>query len=369
MNICNKLNICAFKSATSPSCKTLPARQRNDTTMKKLTLTSITFFLLLSLFGQNGLKNGNLFLLQKDKKTISLNSFENNKINELKSFSISEKSIYTTDQKARVAILDTAKNNLTIFDIDSSNQIKLTIPFDIKPKAVLLYNDNIFVGGEMGKEILIQYNFRNEKWYQLEIPKEVVFWGKAIDDLVVNDSLLIAIDDIVMPKYILFYHLNSSNRLELSHFTELKSNGCYEEICFGRISNEFLVLKSKTASMGGRTNHITIIKNFDFDNCFSISTNMFDQDFHDFHDFVISGEKLIIASKEKGLGIFEIKETYFDTVGNKNHFNKRLEVSNITYKEYPKQNIIKVTIIPNSSKIILTVEDKKGNLKYEIVET
>ena len=88
-----------------------------------------------------------------------------------------------------------------------------------------------------------------------------------------------------MPKYILFYHLNSSNRLELSHFTELKSNGCYEEICFGRISNEFLVLKSKTASMGGRTNHITIIKNFDFDNCFSISTNMFDQDFHDFHDF------------------------------------------------------------------------------------
>ena len=337
--------------------------------MKKLTLTSITFFLLLSLFGQNGLKNGNLFLLQKDKKTISLNSFENNKINELKSFSISEKSIYTTDQKARVAILDTAKNNLTIFDIDSSNQIKLTIPFDIKPKAVLLYNDNIFVGGEMGKEILIQYNFRNEKWYQLEIPKEVVFWGKAIDDLVVNDSLLIAIDDIVMPKYILFYHLNSSNRLELSHFTELKSNGCYEEICFGRISNEFLVLKSKTASMGGRTNHITIIKNFDFDNCFSISTNMFDQDFHDFHDFVISGEKLIIASKEKGLGIFEIKETYFDTVGNKNHFNKRLEVSNITYKEYPKQNIIKVIIIPNSSKIILTVEDKKGNLKYEIVET
>ena len=254
------------KSPTSCSCKPLPARQRNDTTMKKLTLTSITFFLLLSLFGQNGLKNGNLFLLQKDKKTISLNSFENNKINELKSFSISEKSIYTTDQKARVAILDTAKNNLTIFDIDSSNQIKLTIPFDIKPKAVLLYNDNIFVGGEMGKEILIQYNFRNEKWYQLEIPKEVVFWGKAIDDLVVNDSLLIAIDDIVMPKYILFYHLNSSNRLELSHFTELKSNGCYEEICFGRISNEFLVLKSKTASMGGRTNHITIIKNFDFDN-------------------------------------------------------------------------------------------------------
>ena len=357
-----------FQSPPQSICYPLPARLRNDTTMKKLTLTSITFFLLLSLFGQNGLKNGNLFLLLKDKKTISLNSFENNKINELKSFSISNKSIYTTDQKARVAILDTAKNNLTIFDINSSNQIKLTIPFDIKPKIVLLHNNNIFVGGEMGKEILIQYNFQNEKWYRLEIPEEVLFWGKAIDDLVVNDSLLIAIDNIVIPKYILFYHLNSSNRLELSHYKELKSNGCYEEICLGRISNEFLVLKSKTASMGGRTNHITIIKKFDFENCFSLSTNMFDKDFHSFNDFVISGEKLIIASEEKGLGVFEIKETYFDTVDNNSSFNKRIEVSNITYKAYPKQSIIKVTIIPNSDKIILTLEDNKGGLKYEIIE-
>jgi len=307
-------------------------------------------------------------LLQKDKNTISLNSFENNNINELKSFSITEKSIYTTDQKERVAILDTVKNNLTIFDIISSKQIKLTIPFDIKPKTVLLNNDNIFVGGEMGKEILIQYNFQNEKWHQLEVPEEVMFWGKAIDDIVVNDSLLIAIDNIVMPKYILFYHLNSSNRLDFSHFTKLKSNGCYEEICFGRISNEFLVLKSNTASMGGRTNHITIIKKFDFENGFSISTNMFDKDFHSFNDIIVIGDKLIIASKEKGLGVFEIKETYFESAGNNSFFNKKIEVSNIKYKEYPKQNIIKLTIIPNSDKIILTLEDKKGSLKYEIID-
>jgi hypothetical protein len=336
--------------------------------MKKLTLSSISFFLLLSLFGQNGLKNGNLFLLQKDKNTISLNSFENNNINELKSFSITEKSIYTTDQKERVAILDTVKNKLTIFDIISSKQIKLTIPFDIKPKTVLLNNDNIFVGGEMGKEMLIQYNFQNEKWHQLEVPEKVMFWGKAIDDIVVNDSLLIAIDNIVMPKYILFYHLNYSNTLDFSHFTKLKSNGCSEEICFGRISNEFLVLKSNTASMGGRTNHITIIKKFDFENGFSISTNMFDKDFHSFNDIVVIGDKLIIASKEKGLGVFEIKETYFDKAGNNSSFNKEIEVSNITYKEYLKQNIIKLTIIPNSDKIILTLEDKKGSLKYEIIE-
>src|SRR5690606_3967481 len=142
--------------------------------MKNLIITTFAFFLSLTVYGQNGLKNGKLFLLQKDEKTISINSFENDKINEIKSFTISKKSIYTTDQKERVAILDTAKNDVIILDIYSSKQIKLFIPFEIKPKTILLNNDNLFVGGEMGREILIQYHLRNEKWHQLEIPKEVV---------------------------------------------------------------------------------------------------------------------------------------------------------------------------------------------------
>jgi len=158
------------------------------------------FFLNLSVFGQNGLKNGKLFLLLKDDRTISINSFENDKLNEIKSFSISQKSIYTTDQKERVAILDTAKNEVSIIEIKSSAQIKLTIPFEIKPKTILLNNENVFIGGEMGKELLIQYHLKSEKWFQLEIPEEVKVWGKAIDDLVVNDTLLIAVDNIVLPK-------------------------------------------------------------------------------------------------------------------------------------------------------------------------
>ena len=166
--------------------------------MNKLLLTIISFFSLLTVYGQNGLNNGNLFLLQKDENTISINTFVNDKINEIRSFSISKKSIYTTDQKERIAILDTAKNDVTIFDVNSSKQIKLSIPFKIKPKTVLLNNDNLFIGGEMGEEILIQYHLLNEKWYQLEIPKEVVFFGKAIDDLVIKEGLLIAIDNIVM---------------------------------------------------------------------------------------------------------------------------------------------------------------------------
>src|SRR5690606_16670789 len=98
-------------------------KAKNDTTMKNIILTTIVLFSLSTVFGQNGMKSGNLFLLLKDRKTLSINSFENDKINELKSFSISEKSIYTTDQKERVAILDTAKNSVTILNLKTSKEV------------------------------------------------------------------------------------------------------------------------------------------------------------------------------------------------------------------------------------------------------
>lgn len=124
--------------------------------MKSLIFTVIIFLSYLTVFGQNGLKNGNLFLLQQDQKTISINSFENNEIKKIKTFEISEKSIYATDQESKVVVLDTAKNILSLFDTKTESKRELKIPFDLKSKTVLLNNENLFIGGEMGKEMLVQ---------------------------------------------------------------------------------------------------------------------------------------------------------------------------------------------------------------------
>lgn len=339
--------------------------------MKNIILTTIAFFSLSTVLGQNGIKSGNLFLLLKDRKTLSINSFENDKINELKSFSISEKSIYTTDQKERVAILDTAKNSVTILNLKTSKEVELTIPYEIKPKTILLNDDNLFIGGEMGKEMLIQYNIQSQEWYKLQIPVEVMFPEKAIDDLVVNDSLLLAIDNIVMPKYVLFYKLNSKGKLDLSHFKGLKHNGAYESIYQGRITNKYLGLLSNTYSgYVGRTNHITIYENLELTSSFAISSNQNDKDYHTFTDILIVKDKILIASKEKGLGVFEIKTKYFkksDKYGN-NDSNPRESTSKIKYSKYGKQVVIKLTLIPNTNKVIVTLENVNGVFTHEIIE-
>lgn len=339
--------------------------------MKPLIFTVIISHLYLAALGQKGLINGNLFLLQKDKKTISINSFENDEIKQLHTLGTSDNSIYATDQKSRVVVLDTSKNSLSLFDIKTESESELKIPFDLKPKTILLNGENLFIGGEMGKEMLVQYNLQSQEWYKLQIPREVMYPGKAIDDLVISDSLLIAIDNIIMPKYVLFYNLNSIGKLALSHFKELKSNGAYETIYQGRITDKYFGLVSGTVSgYVGATEHITIYDNLDLNNSFALSSNEQEKDYHTFTDFVIIGDILVIASKEKGLGFFRIEDSYFkDSDKYRNiGFNPRVSTSKIRYKKVDKEMITKLTLVPNTNTIVLTLESKEGKIRHEIRE-
>lgn len=252
--------------------------------MKKLIAILSIFYSLMS-FGQNGLKEGNYFLLLNNKKNISLNSFENNKIKQLKSFPINENSFYATDQKRRVAILDGKKNTVKLFDIEKSKESNLKIPFDLYPETIFIDDNNLFVGGEMKDEMLVQYNLKRKKWHKLYIPSEISYYGKAIDDFVVNDSMLIAIDNILFPKFILYYHLNAKKKLKLSHYIEIKPNGTHEKIRESRITEKYIALFSRTSSRyDGISDHITIYNNLDLTSSFVLSPDFKENELQLFND-------------------------------------------------------------------------------------
>lgn len=339
--------------------------------MKNIIFTMIVFLSCTFVFGQNGIKYGGLYLLKNDERTVSLNSFENDEIKQLKTFDISEKSIYTTDKQSRVAVLDVEKNKLTLFNIKTNIENKLKIPFDLRPKTMLLNGENLFIGGEKGKEVLVQYNIQSKEWYRLQIPNGIMFQGKAIDDLVINDSLLVAIDNLIMPKYVLYYKLDSKDKLDLSHFIELKSNGAYERIHQGRITENYFGLISETYSgYIGATEHITVYDNLNLRNSFALSSNEREKDYHTFTDFVIIGDKIVVASKEKGLGLFEIKKSYFKGFDeyNNSDFNSTVDISKINYEKIKNETIIKITIVPNTNKIVLTLKNMKGEIRHKIRE-
>jgi hypothetical protein len=335
--------------------------------MQKIIFTSIIFLSFQVIFGQNGLNNGNLFLLQENRKTYSINSLKNDQINKLKTFAVSEKSIITTDQKERVVVLDTMQNKIQIFDIHTTKETILSIPFDIKPKTILINQHNLFIGGEMGKELLIQYHLKSKKWFKLKIPKEVMSYGKAVDDLVVNDSLLIAVDNIIIPKYILYYKLNLTDKLEYSHLEKLKSNSSYESIHQARITENFLGLLSTTMNWGTQSEHITLYSDLKLLTSFAISTEYKGK--WSYNDILIVDNKLFIANSFKGFGVLEIKEDYFQESKHEHDiFNENVDEKMIQYKRYLNKEIIGLTKIPNESKIVLTLKNKGGKIENEIIK-
>ena len=317
---------------------------------------------------ENG--KGGYFLLIKDNETISLNTYENRKIKEHKVFAVSENSIFTTDKKERVAILDIDKNLITLYEIQTSKEIKLSIPYGIRSICILLNEENLLIGGERSVEtgvaMLVQYHLQSEQWHELEVPMEVSRWGKAIDDLVVNDSLLIAIDNVVYPKYILFYHLNSTDKLVLSHFKSLIPNGTYESIRQGRITSKYLGVSSQTVSgYSGVHEHIRIYNDLDLTSSFAISIKT-QYNIYTINDFLLIGEKLFIAHKDNGLGVFEIKNSYFITG---QHHSTEIYADKVNYRQFKDEEIIRLTLIPNETKIVLTIKNSLGKIRLEIIET
>lgn len=340
----------------------------------------ITICLFNSLvFGQNGLNSGNYFLLISGKNKIALNTFENKEIKKKKVFGINENTIFTTDQKTYVALLDTAQNTVTLVQILSRKKTKLSIPFDIKSRCILINGENLFIGGEMGKEMLIQYQIQSKKWFSLEIPTKVLSLRKGIDDLLIKDSMLMAIDNLVMPKYALFYQLNSSDKQTFSHFLELKCNRAYEHISLGRITSDYIGISSTTFSgYSGASEHITIYDKNNLVKNFTLSFKH-PRNGKKVNDFILIGNKLIVSNEKEKLGIFEIDSSYLDLVYEydeceekyieDSYENKQFDGDKeMKYQEY-EEKILGLTIIPDSTRFILTLEGENGEIRQEIVES
>ena len=218
----------------------------------------------------------------------------------------------------------------------------------------------------MGKEILVQYHVQSQKWYQLEIPQKIAILGKAVDALVVNDSMLIAIDNIISPQYVSFYNLNSAGKLEFLHFRELESNSSYEDIYQCRITPEYLGIRSTTMNHGYMYEHITIYADLDLKKSFAISSEFKQKG--NFTDFILFKDKLFIANRKKGLGVFEIKNSCFKKSKDESFaFNTSVSENKIKYTQFKNEEIIRLTKIPNEFKIILTIKSKDGKIRYEII--
>jgi hypothetical protein len=334
--------------------------------MRKIIAVFQLIFFVTSAFSQKKTTENHLFLLMNDEKSISLNFFENGKINEMKKFDISEKSIYITDLKQRVAILDTSKNNFSLYDVESKKTTHRSVPFKIKLKSIALSNEHLFLGGKEAEKILIQYDIKNEKWYAIEKPQDSMDFVRINKHLIIHDDFLMVFGKWTELHDVIFYNLNSNEKIQKPVFKPLKICFTEEDINQIKTSENYLGLLTMMVHHTGSWEVITIYSDFDFENSFSVwfRTKRINRIFN---DFLIAENKLFIADKHQGLGLIKIQKSYFK---GKEHefgiFNYRLNEKKVKFNKIKNGEILHLTKVPNESKIILTIRSDQGILRHEI---
>jgi hypothetical protein len=169
--------------------------------------------------------------------------------------------------KNKVFCLDTANSQILIADLFLSNInekiIKVQIPNDINPISISVFKDNVFVGGDYEKEKIYTYSQTSNKWTKLDIPAELAMFGKSVDDFMITGDTLIAVDNIVMPKYLLYYDIRDLKNIKLIKSYTVPPNGSYETLFRGLIYENYFVILSSTYGGSGSQSYLTVLKRYD----------------------------------------------------------------------------------------------------------
>ncbi len=319
----------------------------------------------------------NFYALPSEKGKFGIFYHEGNSFIMHKDYQVSKNSVYSSDNLNTTAIVDNKKKTLYIESLTDKTSESISIPFEIKALSLLVHKNNVFIGGDNTTELLLQYNMLKKEWFKLSIPKELMKYGKSIDDILVDEQQLIAVDDIVLPKYILFYNIDDSGSKYIEHL-KLVANGSYEHIRKAQISENYIGLFSTTVGRSGAYNHITLYERNNKNSFCGITLTLENDDNNAFlrsgcnielNDFLLHKNKLIFVFNKNNLCTMRIYKKNFESIKpkrsivNYNYFKP--DADNTTGFN---ENIVKLTSMGASNKVILTLETKETKYIHKIIE-
>ncbi len=239
-------------------------------------------------------------------------------------------------------------------------------PTNFHPISIFLFNEFIFVGGNWNSgDFFLVLDTKTEDWTKIKIPEEVYFPGKGIDDFFIQDSALVAVDNIVLPKFLLYYETKNLPELSLIKIFELDDNGPYEAIHIGKSSGKYIGLLSSSGGCCSSYNNFQILKSENLEDGFTVSTENEITRSTDWFDIEIIGNKVYLATK-KGLGIFRIRDRYFkNSIRNyRTHKNRSINKRKIRYKLFSPKNIRQIIKLYDDE-LILVYRDKNDQYRFK----
>lgn len=364
--------------------------------LKRGTLSFILFFYTLSLYSQiNNLPKW--IILPKQKET-KLCTFTNDKIIEMTEIDIPQNSKYAIDENNFVASLHL--DTIYICQINEKKESikyypKLHVPSTISADCIAIKDGIIYIGGKKNEghgEILLLYNIKKEEWKTIPIPAEIISgYRKSIDDLLIEKDILIAVDDIASPKYLIEYTIQNPSSPVLSKIQKLQNSGPYEHIQKGASNENYIALLSTSSGLFEISNIIAIYsKKRNYKNPFIWMTSKkqgeysstksnkknnssIDLDpFYEWKDILLLDNHLFIAAEKDGIGHFVFSDSLFKSSSDQAEFIQRYIEKHHGIIHYTKQkegNVVRLQAIPNNTHFFIAVIQYNGIYTYKLIPT
>ena len=239
----------------------------------------------------------------------------------------------------------------------------LPFPSIISPKSICLLKYNLILGGENNShELVVSYSISQDKFIPVEMPFKQ--YGKSIDDFLVDNNRVIAVDNIVYPKYLIEYDFSNPDYPHLIKSFNLPENGTYESIKKGTQNESYIALISSTFGMDGGGHYINIFHKRTYDNYIRLSQwfgerNKYKKQEKKYYwrDILLVPDKniLLLSSNEDGIGIYYIEDSL---IGAK----EKEDSGSIVYFNNWEKKVIKLLCPPNDSEnLILIFENGEDN--------
>jgi hypothetical protein len=123
--------------------------------------------------------------------------------------------------------------------------------------AITLIDGVVYAGGQGGGDMLGWIDPLGEaRWHRLLVPEHVTTFGKGIDGFALHGSRLVAVDDIVLPRYLLVYDVRNPRAPVLLEVRDLPAHSSAEHIQSVASDGTVMALLSSSANHGWMGQHV-----------------------------------------------------------------------------------------------------------------
>jgi len=201
---------------------------------------------------------------------------------------------------------------VTCWNAETRAELALPLPSLHVPHAIAFAGQILYVGGQADEKRpflgLYDLGRASPQWKAIPMPEQDWF-GKGLDALLIDSVRLIAIDNVLLPSWLLVYDISDSLEPELSTIDELNPHGTWEKVIAATAGHNWIAVLTTTASgWSGPKQHIALLDKGSLREQVVVSTRLVDygRGPYDWSDILFWDDLLLVAAGKDGLGLVDL---------------------------------------------------------------